>query len=99
MDTTKIFSNQEKSITIQFVKDWENSGKYLHSIEVVNPLVYGCINNNFLIWGISKAIRHFIGFLDYSKEIEFAVYENICGLRLCSGKVYTTEKGIRFITY
>lgn len=98
MDTTQIFSNQQKSVTIQFVKDWENNG-YLHTIEIVNPLVYGCINHNFLIWSIRKAICHFIGFLDYSKDVEFVVYENICGIRLCSGKVYTTEKGIRFITY
>ena len=96
MNTTQIFNTTQKSVSIFFVRDYE-SGKYLHSIEIINPLVYGCVNSNFVICAVRKAIKHFIGFLDYSKDIDFIVCENVCGICLYHGKVYTNKDGkIRF---
>lgn len=87
----KVTTPSEKSVRICFVRG--EKGKYIHDIEIVNPLKYGNINFNFILWSARKAIKHFIGFLDYSKGVDFVICETICGIALYHGKVYTNKEG------
>ena len=86
----------EKSVSISFVRDTENSG-FIHRVEIDNPLKCGSIDFPFVLWSTRKAIKSLIGFLDFSKEIEFIVCDNIVGIAIFEGKVYTNKDGkIRF---
>ena len=82
------FDNQQKTIKIVFA-NWCN-------YEITNPLQYGNIGFIFQLYAIRKAIKHFIGFLDYSKVISFKIYDAICGIEIGCGKVYTKDGKIKF---
>lgn len=95
-NTTQKFTDNEKSVFVHFVYN-EHERKYMHQIEITNPLVYGCLDWNFLFIAVRKAIKHFIGFLDYSKGVDYAISDTIIGLNMHTGKVYTNKDGkIRF---